>query len=77
MVKKFKKYAAETQQIISDTYGKTTFSDRTRQEWLQCFRSGDFLSKTGIQQREKRTSYHNYQQAENYSHDGKTALTKL
>jgi len=37
-----KKSAAETHRMLSNTYGKTTISERTYREWFQRFKSGDF-----------------------------------
>ena len=34
--------AAETQRMLSSTYGKTVLSERTCHEWFQRFKSGDF-----------------------------------
>ena len=38
----FKKTAAETHRLLSETYGKATLSERTCLEWFKCFKSGDF-----------------------------------
>ncbi|GBP65336.1 Mariner Mos1 transposase [Eumeta japonica] len=37
-----KKSAAEAHQMLSNTYGEAAISERTCQEWFQCFKNGDF-----------------------------------
>ena len=37
-----KKSAAEAHQILSNTYGEATISERTCCEWFQRFKNGDF-----------------------------------
>ncbi|EGI59301.1 Mariner Mos1 transposase [Acromyrmex echinatior] len=37
-----KKSAAEAHQMLSNTYGEATISERTCREWFQRFKNGDF-----------------------------------
>ena len=37
-----KKTAAEAHRMFSSTYGEAALSGRTRREWFQRFKSGDF-----------------------------------